>query len=192
MTFNSQDELQFPPHGCIRKDPNMRIRTVMNLYYALIETPLGWLTLVGENGALVGISLPKPTKSAAEAGLPDAAVEDVDRFGELPELLRLYFEGQTVSFAGIPVRLDGAGEFEMRVLQETMKIPHGSLTSYKELAALAGSPRAARAVGNAMRRNPIPIVVPCHRVLHSDGRIGGYAGGLDMKRKLLALEGNVL
>jgi methylated-DNA-[protein]-cysteine S-methyltransferase len=75
------------------------------------------------------------------------------------------------------------------VLQNTARIPFGQVSSYKQMAAAAGSPRGARAAGNALGSNPIPIVVPCHRVLHSGGGIGGYGGGLDMKRFLLRLEG---
>lgn len=77
------------------------------------------------------------------------------------------------------------------VLRETARIPFGDVRSYGQVAAQAGSPRAARAAGNALGSNPIPIVVPCHRVLHADGKLGGYSGGLDRKRFLLALEGSL-
>ena len=159
------------------------------MYYTTIETPLGWLLLVGEDGELIELNWPKPTRQAAEAELPAGADESRDSFGKLPELLRLYFEGKPVDFSDVPVRFSGAGEFEQLSLREAMKTPYGSLTSYGDIAAAIGSPRAARAVGNAMRKNPTMLIVPCHRVIHSNGKIGGFACGSDIKRKLLALEG---
>lgn len=165
---------------------------MMNTCYTTIETSLGWLLLVERDGFLVDIEMPKPTREAALMAAPPNAVESPEGFGELSELLRLYFLGERVDFSQVPVSFEGLGEFETRVLRETMSIPHGKLVTYGFLAAAAGSPRAARAVGNAMSRNPLPIVVPCHRVIHSDGSIGGYLGGLDLKRNLLALEGITL
>ena len=77
------------------------------------------------------------------------------------------------------------------MLRATAGVPFGEITTYGRMARAAGSPRAARAAGNALGSNPIPIVVPCHRVLHADGTLGGYSGGLDRKRILLALEGSL-
>lgn len=164
----------------------------MRLYYSTIETPFGWLLAVGRDGKLIEINLPKPTMEAALSDAPPGAVDSSAEFGDLIKRLRLYFNGEAVDFSNIPVEFEMFGEFEKQVLQEAMKTPFGRLISYGDLAALAGSPRAARAVGNAMRKNPLPIVVPCHRVVHSDGSLGGYMGGLDLKRKLLALEGITL
>ena len=79
--------------------------------------------------------------------------------------------------------------FNRSVLQHTARIPYGSVTTYGRMAAAAGSPRAARATGNALGSNPIPIVVPCHRVVHADGGLGGYTGGIERKVTLLRLEG---
>lgn len=159
------------------------------MYYTAIETPIGWLLLVGIDGELIELKWPKPSKQAAEAGAPPEAIESPDGFGKLPELLRLYFEGKPVDFSQIPIRFPEVGEFEQCALREAMKTPYGSLTSYGDIAAAIGSPRAARAVGNAMRKNPTLLVVPCHRVVHSNGKIGGFACGSDLKHKLLALEG---
>jgi len=164
----------------------------MNSHYATVETPIGWILLVGQEGSLTEVDCSNPTREAAAASAPPGSAESVEAFGDLPERLRLYFEGKPVDFSHVPVSFDGLGEFEERVLRETMKVPYGKLVSYGSLAAAAGSLRAARAAGNAMRRNPIPIVVPCHRVVYADGTIGGYSGGLDLKRRLLALEGIVL
>lgn len=174
------------PANCVIRDMDVKH------YFMTLETPLGWMLLVGKDGALVEIELPKPTKAAAAAAAPAGAVESSDGFGDLAARLRLYFSGEAVDFSDVPVAFEGLGDFEKRVLDETRKVGHGRLASYKSLAAAAGSPGAARAVGNAMRKNPVPIVVPCHRVLHSGGGLGGYGGGLDMKRHLLDLEGAIL
>jgi methylated-DNA-[protein]-cysteine S-methyltransferase len=99
-----------------------------------------------------------------------------------------YFEGRRRRF-DLRLDLDGISEFSRRVLDELALVPYGGVTSYGELAAAAGFPRAARAVGNVMNRNPIAIVLPCHRVIASDGTLGGYGGNLSRKRTLLALEG---
>lgn len=102
--------------------------------------------------------------------------------------LEEYFSGARRSFE---VSLDGSlvSGFKRRVLEELARVPFGSLVTYGELARRAGSPRAARAVGAAMRENPLPILVPCHRVIASDGSLGGYSAGLEVKRQLHALEG---
>ena len=84
------------------------------------------------------------------------------------------------------------GPFARKVLGRTARIPYGEVSTYAQVAAAAGSPRASRAAGNALARNPIPIVIPCHRVLRSGGGLGGYAGGLERKTRLLALEGAVV
>lgn len=157
------------------------------LYWTIFETDFGWVALIGCGGKLVGLEFPKPTKEAVRAGIPEGYEESKDGFGRLPEQIKRYFAGERVLF-DCDLDLSGFSEFEKQVLLETRQIPYGSVISYKALAALVGRPCAARAVGNAMRKNPVPLVIPCHRVLHSDGGLGGFGGGLDMKRRLLALE----
>jgi methylated-DNA-[protein]-cysteine S-methyltransferase len=100
-----------------------------------------------------------------------------------------YFRGARRQFE---LRLDWRlmTSFTRRVLRATAAIPYGGVSTYKAVATDAGSPRGSRAAGNALGSNPIPIVIPCHRVLHSDGGLGGYTGGLDRKRELLAIEGH--
>lgn len=102
--------------------------------------------------------------------------------------LRNYFEGKVTSFS-LEVDLRRLTRFQRQVLKQTMKVPYGRTSSYGEIAARIGRPAAYRAVGNAVGANPIPIVIPCHRVIASDGGIGGFSGGLSYKKKLLALEG---
>jgi methylated-DNA-[protein]-cysteine S-methyltransferase len=102
-----------------------------------------------------------------------------------------YFAGKRRDF-DLEVDLSPAREFGRSVLEELARVPYGELTTYGELAARAGRPRAARAVGTVMNRNPVPIVLPCHRVVGSTGSLVGYAGGLERKRTLLELEGALL
>jgi len=158
------------------------------MYWAVIETDFGWVRLMGRGGKLVGVELPKLTREETLAGIGSGFEESPERFGSLPEQMRSYFAGEPVCF-DCRVELEGVGDFERRALLEATKVPYGSVTTYGALAAAQGNPRAVRAIGNAMARNPIPIVIPCHRVIHADGRLGGFRGGRDMKRLLLALEG---
>ena len=102
-----------------------------------------------------------------------------------------YFAGGRSSFE-LNVDLRGAAPFAQHVLDELARVPYGQTTTYGTLAAKVGSPRSARAVGMVMNRNPIPIVLPCHRVVGSNGSLTGYAGGLDVKERLLRLEGAIL
>ena len=113
-----------------------------------------------------------------------AADEDLSRFAES---LRRYLRGEPLAWAGA-LDLRGLTEFECRVYQEVREIPWAQTRSYADVARGVGRPSATRAVGNALHRNPLPIVVPCHRVVNSGGKLGGYAGGLPMKKKLLAME----
>jgi methylated-DNA-[protein]-cysteine S-methyltransferase len=103
------------------------------------------------------------------------------------EELSAYFTGQLRSFS-TPSDLSGLPLFTQAVLKITAKIPYGEVRSYRWVAERLGKPKATRAVGNALARNPIPIIIPCHRVVRADGSLGGYALGLDWKRKLLELE----
>ena len=106
------------------------------------------------------------------------------------DLIR-YLGGEVVNFRGYRVDLSHLTGFEQSVLCETRKIGYGSMITYSELARAIGRPKAARAVGNALRKNPTPIVIPCHRVVAQNG-IGGYVLGVDLKRRLLELEGNTI
>ena len=104
------------------------------------------------------------------------------------QALSRYFDAGATDFADLPLDLQGT-PFQLRVWQELRQIPRGRAISYKELARRAGSPQASRAVGQANGRNPVPIIVPCHRVIAADGSLGGYSSGLDKKRWLLNTKG---
>jgi methylated-DNA-[protein]-cysteine S-methyltransferase len=165
----------------------------VDVSYALVDSPLGALVAAVTGRGLVRLSyseahsdavLEELARRVSPRVLEDrAALDDVMR--ELDE----YFTGRRHRFElTIDWRLVPSG-FARRVLQATKRVPFGRLTTYKDIAGKAGSPGAARAVGNALGANPIPIVVPCHRVVHADGSLGGYTGGLQRKRYLLRLEG---
>ncbi|MBI4301207.1 MAG: methylated-DNA--[protein]-cysteine S-methyltransferase [Chloroflexi bacterium] len=137
--------------------------------------------------------LPQPSAAAVLSLLGEpwqyATADDSD-FSDLSQRLSRYFRGETVSF---PDALDfgGASPFRCAVWEATCSIPYGQTRSYGWLARRMGEPRAVRAVGQALAANPLPIVVPCHRVIASDGRLGGYSGGIGMKKYLLIVEGSV-
>jgi methylated-DNA-[protein]-cysteine S-methyltransferase len=122
---------------------------------------------------------------AAQSGA-DPAAEAVASQAER-EILE-YLAGRRRTFT-VPADLSGLPPFHQRVLRQARRIPCGRTATYGELAASVGRPRGARAVGQAMARNPVPLVVPCHRVVAAGGGLGGFGGGLDLKRRLLALEG---
>ncbi|MGC8863147.1 MAG: methylated-DNA--[protein]-cysteine S-methyltransferase [Armatimonadota bacterium] len=162
-------------------------------YYCVVETAAGYVALACCDGRLTRSTMPRPTPEEVlaeiAAGLDEGTVEDVGAFGELPNQLRLYFQGERVSFDSAQVDLSAYGPFHARVIRETRAIPYGTVVTYGELARAVGSPGAARAVGAAMAANRTPIIVPCHRVIASGGGIGGFSSGLDWKRKLLKIEG---
>jgi len=161
--------------------------------FRIVDTALGWLGLVLSPAGLRAVTLPRRDREAALAEvLALGAREEArdDELADLPERLRRYAQGQPVAF---PDALDfsAATPFQRAVWHATQEIPYGRTRSYGWLAASAGRPRAARAVGQAMAANLWPIIVPCHRVVSSNGRLGGYGGGLDMKERLLRLEGAI-
>ena len=160
--------------------------------YTRAESPFGELLLATTKRGLVRVAFPEEHVDAVLERLAlklspriveaRAPLEDARR--ELDE----YFGGRRREFE-LPLDWTLVSPFGRRVLRYTARIPYGGVGSYHEAAAAAGSPRGSRAAGNALGANPIPIVVPCHRVLRSGGALGGYGGGLDRKRWLLGLEG---
>ncbi|GAB3500126.1 methylated-DNA--[protein]-cysteine S-methyltransferase [Nocardiopsis coralliicola] len=146
--------------------------------YAVVATPIGDLLLRGDGRALTGVHFdPAP---------PEGAVHDPASLQAAADELSAYFAGELTRFT---VALAPAGTpFQLRVWAALTTIPYGATSGYGALAADLGAPGAARAVGGANNRNPIPIIVPCHRIVGANGSLTGYAGGLDRKRALLALE----
>jgi methylated-DNA-[protein]-cysteine S-methyltransferase len=163
---------------------------LLDVSYDVTESPVGQLFVARTDRGLCRISYdPEPERLTEELARifgarvlrAPKAVDPVVR--ELDE----YFEGRRQSF-DLPVDLRGRADFSRAVLEKLARVPFGEVTTYGALAAQAGRPRAARAVGTVMNRNPIPIVLPCHRVIGASGDLVGYGGGLDRKRLLLDLE----
>ena len=128
--------------------------------------------------------------AARVAGRGYAPVTDATAVTAIGEQLRRYLAGETRSFDAA-IDWTGVTPFTRAVLEATARVPYGSVATYRDVAVAAGNPAALRAVGNALHRNPVPVIVPCHRIVRSDATLGGYAGGLEAKRRLLALEGAV-
>ena len=167
---------------------------LVDVAYAHADSPFGdWIIAVTPRG-LVRLAFSREDEDAVLDDLSRRVSPRVlhapARLDPVRRELDEYFDGKRHDF---DVQLDWqlVHGFTLKVLRATARIPYGSVSTYKDMARSAGSPAAARAAGNALHNNPIPIVVPCHRVLHSGGGMGGYGGGLDMKEKLLRLEGAI-
>jgi len=153
------------------------------IYYTTMESPVGMLRLVAEELGLRTVWFVRGRKEEK----PDAEwKEDAAFFVEVIRQLNGYFAGELREFE-IPLLMLGT-DFQKRVWKALLTIPYGETMSYGELAKKIGEPKAVRAVGAANGQNPIPIIVPCHRVIGSDGSLTGFGGGLENKKKLLELE----
>ena len=167
---------------------------LLDVAYDFTDSPVGTLLVAASGRGLCRISFdPEPeheldqlaTAFGARVLRSPGPVDPVRR--ELDE----YFEGERTEF-DLPVDLTHLPEFQREVLRELRRVPYGQVDTYGGLAVKIGNPRAARAVGGALNRNPIPIVVPCHRIVGASGSLVGYAGGLERKQALLGLEGALL
>jgi methylated-DNA-[protein]-cysteine S-methyltransferase len=160
--------------------------------YTHAESPFGDLLLAATRRGLVRVAFPEEDVEGVlerlARRLSPRIVEARAPLDEARRELEEYFAGQRREFA-LPLDWSLVGPFGRRVLRYTARIPYGGVSSYAQAAAAAGSPRGSRAAGNALGANPIPIVVPCHRVLRSGGSLGGYGGGIERKRWLLQHEG---
>jgi methylated-DNA-[protein]-cysteine S-methyltransferase len=156
-------------------------------YYSWIESPVGGLLLAGSDAGLKLVSFSAGKRSQSVDG---HWLEDHSAFTEVVKQLTAYFAGERKEF-DLPLVLEGT-EFQKRVWTALQNIPYGETVSYKALAERIGSPRAVRAVGAANGANPIPIIIPCHRVIGNDGSLTGFGGGLPVKKKLLELESRQL
>jgi methylated-DNA-[protein]-cysteine S-methyltransferase len=149
----------------------------MSLSQRKIPSPVGELYLVASDKGLRGIYKKKQAVPVEPSKVLDSASRELNE----------YFSGDRKKFS-VPLDLEGT-DFQKKVWAELIKIPYGTTVSYREIATRIRSPKAVRAVGSANGKNPLCIVVPCHRVIAADGGLGGYSGGLKMKSKLLELEG---
>lgn len=168
------------------------------LKYVIFKTKWGYFGLVGTKSALCRAQLPgleyKNIESRLLKNLPGAKFDET-YFKTLQKQITAYFKGSYVNFSpDIPIFLDGFGVFSRKVLMACKKIKFGQRVTYAGLAAKAGKPAASRAVGNALAKNPMPLIIPCHRVLRTDGQTGGFSapGGISLKKRMLALEHKAL
>ena len=145
-------------------------------YLLHLESPIGPLTLTEEDGALIRLDFGKKGQAGPETPL----------LAEARNQLEQYFSGTLRSFT-LPLRPEGT-PFQQKVWAALLQIPWGETRTYGQVAAMIGQPKACRAVGMANNRNPLPIFIPCHRVIGANGQLTGYAGGLSAKEHLLSLE----
>jgi methylated-DNA-[protein]-cysteine S-methyltransferase len=169
---------------------------LLDVAYATLDSPLGELLVAVTPRGLVRIAYlaagerEDDVLAALAARVSPRVLASTRPVDDARRQLDEYFERRRSTFE-LPVDLRLVHGFGRRVLRATTRIPYGGTSSYKQIATQAGSPRGHRAAGNALGANPIPIVVPCHRVLHTGGGLGGYGGGVERKRVLLEVEGSL-
>ncbi len=165
---------------------------VLDVAYAQVDSPLGPLTVAATERGLVRVAYPDRTLDSVleviSREISPRVLEAPERLDPIRRELDQYFEGELRRFTTtIDWSLTADGFFR-KVLRATVRIGYGKVLSYGEVAAKAGSPKAVRATGNGLGSNPMPVVVPCHRVVRAGGALGGYTGGIERKEFLLALE----
>lgn len=173
------------------------MQTDAPLSLVVFSTPLGWCGLLGRpqrgepmvSRLWIGHRTAARVRSAA-GSTPEGAAREADWCCELRERIAAYCAGAPVDFEDVAVSPQPGSAFRQRVLTQVRRIPFGATCTYREIAESAGSPRAARAVGNVMASNRVPLIIPCHRVLPSSGGLGGFSAptGVQLKRRLLELE----
>lgn len=154
--------------------------------HTVVESPYGVLTLVAEDGVLCGLYMTEQRHRPLEETFGERVTADEEPFPAVVEQLEAYFAGELREF-DLPLRMNGTA-FQRSVWERLRAIPYGETRSYGQLAAELGSPGASRAVGLANGRNPVGIIVPCHRVIGAGGSLTGYGGGLERKQRLLEFE----
>ena len=153
-------------------------------FYDIINSPLGNLLLVGSEEGLKEISFSNPNK---DFKIHDSWLQDDTKLLPVKEQLDLYFAKELTKFE-IDLAPDGT-VFQKQIWNQLLEIPYGEIRSYQDIANSIEKPNACRAIGMANSQNPIPVIIPCHRVIGKNGKLTGYAGGLDIKAKLLQIEG---
>ena len=164
-----------------------------SLQFFSFRTRLGWIGILGQKNSLYSLSFGNSTKEVACQRLIQAIVEppaEMDWNPSLRKRLTDYAEGAPVDFWEVDVAIGDQTPFSVSIIEACRRIPYGETRSYGDLARETGAPKAARAVGNVMKSNRCPLVVPCHRVVHGDGRIGQFSApqGVSMKLRLLSME----
>lgn len=163
----------------------------MKLNYAVLNTKIGKILVTRTDKGLNNLLFHQPTWGRFFEELKKnerlELVESKSKFSKLGKQLNAYFSGKKVNF-NEKLDLSSGTFFEQKVWKKMLKIPYGKTISYGKLAVMAGDSTKARAVGNACGKNPVPIIVPCHRIIKSDGGLGGYGGGIELKKRLLKIE----
>lgn len=170
-----------------------RAADLLDVAWTTIDTPCGSLLLVGSRAGLVAVGL-RDTDELLERVAAEVSPRVIEAPGQLDESRRQfdeYFEGRRTRF-DLDLDWSLSHGFRRDVLRELVRVPYGEVVTYAELARRADKPKAVRAVGSAMATNPLPVVVPCHRVVRTGGALGNYGGGVEMKRWLLTMEGALL
>jgi len=167
--------------------------------HLVFETALGFIAIAWSDAGLTRLALPTQSRDAADGNVrrwpaPGPAIAEADAphfVTEATALARRYAQGETVDFSALPFDLAGIEPFRRAVYAAALKLAQGEVTTYGELAARAGFPTMARETGQALGRNPLPLVIPCHRILAAGGKVGGFSapGGASTKLRLLAHEG---
>ena len=167
-------------------------RGLLDVAYRSLDTELGALLLASTPAGLVSVTFdgaaPDATLERLATSLSPRILEAPDRLDAAARAIDDLIAGRARAFVG-PLDLSLARGFGRDVIERLREIPYGETRSYAQVAAAAGSPRAVRAVGTACRRNPLPVAIPCHRVVRSDGALGQYVGGVEAKQRLLRIEG---
>ena len=164
------------------------------LKYIVFNTNMGWVGILGSDKGLLRTTLPQHSAREARRLLGSGvnhAARSHNLFDGLMEHFKTYFRGGKIIFPD-ELDLSGATPFQRKVWEITRLIPYGETRSYAWVAEQVNKPRAARAVGQALARNPLPIIIPCHRVVTIDGRLGGFSGGVETKSRLLHLEASTI
>ncbi len=163
--------------------------------FCLFETRLGWMGITWSPAGIARLQLPEADRTATRSGLLRRGGNAVERPAEgsaadAIDAVRRLASGEAADFRHLPLDLSGIDAFRAAIYAQARRIGHGETTTYGELATRAGHPGKARETGEAMGRNPVPLIIPCHRVLAANGRLGGFSapGGVDTKKRLLALE----
>ncbi len=182
-----------PPSLDARLAERAAAEGLLDVAYATVDSPLGPLVVAATPRGLVRLAYADAhgedeVLQDLAARLSPRILEAPERLDETRRELDEYFQGRRTGF-GLPIDWSLARGFAGEVLRQTARIEFGDTSTYAEVAGRAGSPRAVRAAGNALGANPIPVVVPCHRVLRTGGALGGYTGGAERKQFLLRLEG---
>lgn len=164
-----------------------QLRNVFGIPSFCYKSPIGWIDIITEENRIVHASFSEVEPSSDPRFPPTLPV-----LARTIKLLDTYFAGGSINFAEIPVQIAYGTEFQQQVWKAIQQIPYGEVQTYQWTAEQIGQPKAVRAVGNAVGANPVSILIPCHRVIRSNGALGGYGGGLERKRQLLALEGHAI